>query len=474
MFCRSARLQDGKIIDVRSYERDGGTSSDSAAAGKWLSDEDFKLAIHSLEASTASIETQCRRIEAHKEVLQEVHGRNGSDRDREDTNAQRANKLQREKALHDFEAAELIESLRSRLEATTTQIGGATNVIQSSADRVLERDDRLLDGLENVLPHLLPTDNGMNQSEDIERLCQALVLYSSAEIQSRIDAAYLTAAYSYGGRTNGVHSRDGSHETLHQRDSLRLELEELCREIDGLSTMVVANQYRTPIFKAVQTGQLDADANRSTWSEYVHSTLQYLVARLDLMIGHFQHVRAHNAALQTIGAAVQDVLASDADRTQSPMTGTKSPTKASQRGLKPLRLVQANLSESHDPASQLLRYLDIRVPDSGDSTKLVETLASALDDKKRKLNSLGTNSGRGVSDQIARSLADVDMDSQALLGAVFVHSTYGKINAVDRDLQAGIDQLQADTQKTGDEMRQTDIDELARVIRRRQNALLHR
>ncbi len=457
--------------DARSrYDSHGIPSAGDKATGPQLSDEDVESAVSSLEASTASIEKQCRLLEAQKQALRKIQARNASGSGhavRDGTTSKHA----REKAQTEFESAELADSLQVRLEHATRQAESSSTGIMPMVERLLEKDDRLLDGLEKVLPKLTANGTDSGELDEVERLCQALTVLSTHEIHARIDATYNTAVRKYSTQANGHRRKPSSQSLESQRDSLRTELEELCREIDGLSTMAVESQYRTAISRALQAAMSDNEVEQTAWAEYMSSALQYLTARLEATDDTSHDLRTHSSAVRAISAAFRGTQTTSNKRHGSPLK-VHSPIKQSQKGLKPLRLVQANLSESHDPVSQLLRQLDVRVPDQSDSNKLAETITTSTNDKIEQMSSLATVTERGVSDQLALSLAKADTDVQTLLAAVFEHSPYATVRLADQEATEGIDELERKTQSLSEQMRELDVDRIGRDVKKKQDVLL--
>ena len=433
-----------------------------------MSNEDFESAIASLEASTVSIEKQCRILEAQKQALQDIQARKAASKQSESIKAQRSTKVVREKAQIELEATELADSLQSQVDRSLKQAESAINNIQPTVERVFEKDDRLLDGLEKALQQISAPAGGSGTSDEVERLCQALVTFSSEEIHSRIDAAYETAVQGDESHTNG----SNGHDMVKQRDSLRLELEELCREVDGLSTMAVDAQYRTPISKALKAANSDSENDRALWTEYLSATLQYLTGRLEAMGDEAQNTRSQYNALKAVSTTLKGVLAISVEDKEHAKVSVRSPMKPSQRGLKPLRLVQANLSEPQDPAAQLLRSLDIKTSNSSESTQLAEEIDKVAGDKSDKLLSLANSSEQGISDQVVRSISKADADVQVLLSAVYAYSPYSSISLVNGEGTDGIDGLEQKTRTLGEEMRQSNVDGLMKTIRKKQQALL--
>lgn len=417
-----------------------------------------------MEAGAEAIEKQCRRLESQKRAIQDIISRNVAAPQPRTIGSTHA------KASLDFEHAESLASLRGRLQTSMRQSDAASQTLPTDVDRLLEKDDRLLDGLEKVLGQLASPAQ-RDSAEEVQRLCQALTTQMSADIHLQLDQVYHTAAAKYQRRSASSNQSEELSDNVQQKQSLQSELDELCREIDSLSAMAVDTQFKQPTLRALQSAQSDEDHAKASWSGYLAAVFQYLTARLEVAHDHFQHSHHHRAALTTISSALETVLASGVEAQQ---TSQHSPVKSSAKGLKPLRLVQANLSENQDPIVQLLRMLDVRAADPTDPAKLGESLEKAVKEHQKKLDALSTKSEEGVAEQVSRSLALANSDSAALLGAVYSPTRFGQPRVLTAETQAGIDQLEESTREIGNHMRGLNVDAVAATVRERQQALLQR
>jgi hypothetical protein len=459
------------VLIFHSNEKHDCLVKETAAAGTLPSDEDIESAISSLKASTTAIEKQCKLLETQKRALREIQTRNASNDNANFANDQRTSKLPREKAQSEFDTAELSESVQAQIERALSRAEDLSTNVQPMAERLLEKDDRLLDGLEKVLPKLAAAAADSSDADEVERLCQALTLLSAQEIHTRIDATYNSALHDHNKQMNGHHRPRPSQSIANQRDSLRAELEELCREIDGLSTMAVENQYRTPISRTLSAVSSDLDADRAMWEAYMSSALHYLTERLEATHDNSHELRGRCSALRSVSAAFRSVQASSVKK-QAPQAQTQSPSKLSQKWLKPLRLVQANLSESHDPVAQLLRQLDVRVADLNDSSQLAHSLSTASRDKMEKMLSLASASERAVGDQVSESLTKAEADVGVLLRSCFVHSEYGTTKLSSWDAREGVGRLERKTEELSEQMRELNVDAIGRSVRKKQEAVV--
>ncbi|KAK3704783.1 hypothetical protein LTR37_013614 [Vermiconidia calcicola] len=456
--------------ELTFFEKHGRSIDSDENAGPQLVDEDFEAAISSLEASTISIEKQCRLLEAQKKALHAIQARNGPVRSVGRSEDARSSKLNRDRAQFEFEATELADSLHSRIERSVKQAERATNSVQPLAETILDKDDRLLDGLEKVLTQLSSIVTDHEGSAEVNRLCQALIVFSSEEIHAQIDSTYHAAAKAHSSHANGTH-QSSSRNLSAQRESLRMELEDLCREIDGLSSMAADTQFRSPLSKALHAANSDSAVEKTAWNEYLTVTLQYLTDRLEAMIDGSRQLRAQSHALKSVLATLGGILAADTKK-QISQASTRSPTKQSQQGLKPLRLVQANLSDSHDPAAQLLRQLDVRTARSGDTAQLAVSLLSGTRERNTKLVSLADSSADSIAEQSAESLAKVDGDLQALTGSTFAYSDFREVHLASKGITNGIESLEHRTHEVGNEMRELNAQDVSQALTEKQHSFL--
>jgi hypothetical protein len=439
----------------------------SAASGRPLSDEEFEHAISSLESSTAAIDAQCQIMEAQKRALLDFKARNkiSDDRAARFDSLKPQHKLARDKAQLDLEIGQISSALHERLRSSMAQAESASTSLPSKVERLLEKDDRLLDGLQKIVPKLQGNNDDSQGLDQLDRLCEAFTVLEAKAIRTQIDATYnrhLPTA-------NGHSSPTSNSQDLH---AVRAELAELSSEIDGLLTLVAENYYRAPITKRLGSARTESHGEAARWSEYLGSTLHYLASRLESLNEHFQHLHAHRAALAAVSQTLDKILATPSTKAQdAPQTSTSKFAQA-QKGLKPLRLVQANLPEAPDASAQLLRHLDIRQPETADVAKLSQNLHNVKLERHDKLTTFASNTDESLTKLLGESLNRADVDARDLLNAVFAHSQFGERRLVDEDVQRELDVLEGRTQTVGEQMRHLDVDGLASDVRKLQRSIL--
>lgn len=454
----------------------------SAASGRPLSDEEFEHAISALESSTAAIDAQCQIMEAQKRALLDFKARNKTNADRFES-LKPQHKLARDKAQLDLELGQISSALHERLRSSMAQAENASTSLPSKVERLLEKDDRLLDGLQKIVPKLQGNNNNNDSQglEQIDQLCHAFITLEAKAIRTQINTTY-TRNLPFP-TTNGNHPPNTAQEQEHQ--AARAELADLSSEIDSLLALVAETHYRRPITTRLSTARASTHSEAARWSNYLASTLHYLAARLDSLAEHFTHLHAHRAALAAVSQTLDKTLAfvpssssssSAAAKGQDAALASQSSTSKlaqAQRGLKPLRLVQANLPEAPDASAQLLRLLDIRLADAGgDVAKLSTNLHNVRLERHDRLMASASNTDEGLTKVLGESLNRADVDARDLVGAVFAHSQYGERRLVDEDVQRELDVLEGRTQTVGEQMRQLDVDGLANDVRKLQRSIL--
>ncbi|KAI5366651.1 hypothetical protein Slin14017_G042910 [Septoria linicola] len=458
--------------ELRFYEKHGiSTTQGDVLPGRPLDDNEFEAAIDSLEASTAAIDRQCQMLEQQKLALQKLKSQNGHNDAEFLAREKRQQKFAREKAQLDFDIDELSLAVKDRLRTSVKQNNASTASFDASVNRLLEKDDRLLDGLQKLLPKLGDSSMDKNGASEIEQLCATLTDLSAQSIRARLDSTYRQSLLDYSRRATSTGSL--SDQQAKQRETLRAELEELGGEIEGLVSIVVDNQYRKSLKSGQVSARAEGQAQKAKLAEYSVAALVYLTSRLDAISSHVQHLHAHGSALRSVSRTLEGVVIVEQAKSGAPTPSTPTTDRqASARGLKPLRLVQANMSETQDPAIPFLRGHDVRLSEPVDSTKLASVLDTASHEKQDKLHALRKSTEETITDAIAQSLAKSDANVHELLRAVYAQSQHGNIQLVDGQIQSSLDDLEHNTQRIGDEMRELDIDQIAKVVRRKQEAAL--
>ncbi|OQO05352.1 hypothetical protein B0A48_09120 [Cryoendolithus antarcticus] len=441
------------------------TERRNESASRPLTDSDLEKAIQSLEASTSAIGKQCQLMEAHKRALLDLKARDAFESET-CLRDEHQRKLTGDKAQLSFEIDALAGGLQTRLRDSSKRIDTTTSGLPSTTERILDKDDRLLDGLQKSLSKLQPKGHDNVTQEEVDRLSSAFNVLEDRAIRSSLDATYRAHAPSF---VHGTTSH-GARSPNKELNEVKTELVELSSEIPSLLALVSEGYYREPILQSLSRVEQDSQAETAKWSNYIALTLQYLITRLEVLDEHVQHAQTHRAALIAIGASLSGLLATAKPALRNEPS-SDSALAAAQKGLKPLRLVQANFTEPTDPVAQMLRLLDLKVPSPTDSAdadadKLAAILAQARRERSERLAALSHTNEAAMTGQLGASSAKADQDVADLLAAVYAYTEFGTNKLEDTELRTEVEALEGRTKRIGEQMQTLDIDSLGAEVKR--------
>lgn len=229
---------------------------------------DFESAIDSLEASTAAIEKQTAILETQRDALRRLQQLNREPSSTLTDNDERRSSQARAKAQLDLETKELTESVQQRVNVTRRHADSSLNLLKTSSHRQLDKDDRLLDGLQKVVVKLAPLESSEKQLPDFTALSRALVKLESKIIKDRTNAIYLEALGSLA-NDNGDFEHQSNAQAAQEAYALAEELESLISEVDSILDMTISRRYRAPIINALKLSDAQAQLEQQSWLEYV-------------------------------------------------------------------------------------------------------------------------------------------------------------------------------------------------------------
>lgn len=233
-----------------------------------LQENDFESAINSLEQSTAAIEKQTAILHAQRDALRKLQHLN-----REptliisDNDEKRANQA-RTKAQIDLETTELTENIQQRVSVTKRHAESSLNLLKTSSKRQLDKDDRLLDGLQKAMFKLAPLESSEKRLPDFNTLSQALVRLESKIIKDRTNTTYLEVLDGLDDETDGSEHQNNA-QAAQEAYALAEEVESLITEVDSVLDMTIGRRYRAPIVNALKLADAQAQLEQQSWLEYV-------------------------------------------------------------------------------------------------------------------------------------------------------------------------------------------------------------
>lgn len=242
-----------------------------------MQESDFESAIDSLEASTAAIEKQTARLEAQRDALRKLQHLTREPSSTVSDDDEKRSSQARAKAQLDLETKELTESIQQRVTVTRRHADSSLNLLKTSSQRQLDKDDRLLDGLQKVMFKLAPLETSETQLPDFNALSRVLVKLESKTIKDRTNATYLEALDSLANETDDF-EHQSSTQVAHEAYALAEELQSLITEVDSVLDMTISRRYRAPIVNALKLSDAQAQLEQQNWLEYVCTTISLLIS----------------------------------------------------------------------------------------------------------------------------------------------------------------------------------------------------
>lgn len=237
-----------------------------------MQESDFESAIDSLETSTAAIEKQTAILEAQRDALEKLQHLNKEPSSTvSDTDEKRPSQA-RAKAQLDLETNELAESIQQRVSVTRRHADSSLHLLKTSSQRQLDKDDRLLDGLQKIMFKLAPLESSEKQLPDFNALSRALVKLESKIIKNRTNTTYLDALDSLANETDDFEHQSNA-QAAHEAYALAEELESLISEVDSVLEMTIRRRYRVPIVNALKLSDAQAQLEQQSWLEYVSTNI---------------------------------------------------------------------------------------------------------------------------------------------------------------------------------------------------------
>jgi hypothetical protein len=243
-----------------------------------LQEPDFESAINSLETSTTAIEKQTAILEAQRDALRKLqHLNREPTATLSDNDEKRANQA-RTKAQLDLETNELTENIQQRVTVTRRHAESSLNLLKTSSRRQLDKDDRLLDGLQKVMFKLAPLESSGKRLPDFNTLSHALVKLESKIIKDRANTTYLEVLDGLANETDDLEHQSNA-QAAQEAYALAEELESLITEVDSVLEMTIGRRYRAPIVNALKLSDAQAQLEQQSWLEYVCTILSPMMSK---------------------------------------------------------------------------------------------------------------------------------------------------------------------------------------------------
>jgi hypothetical protein len=246
--------------------------SQSNGLSRSLQEPDFESAINSLETSTAAIEKQTAILEAQRDALRTLQYINREPTSTISEDGEKRSSQLRTKAQLDLETSELTESIQQRVNVTRRHAESSLDLLKTSSHRQMDKDDRLLDGLQKVMFKLAPLESSEKRLPDFNALSHALVKLESKIIRDRTNTTYIETLNSLSNEADDIEHKSSAQATR-EAYTLAEELESLITEVDSVLDMTISRRYRAPIVSALKLSDAEAQLERQSWLEYVRTSL---------------------------------------------------------------------------------------------------------------------------------------------------------------------------------------------------------
>jgi hypothetical protein len=246
--------------------------SQSNGLSRSLQEPDFESAINSLETSTAAIEKQTAILEAQRDALRTLQYINREPTSTISEDGEKRSSQLRTKAQLDLETSELTESIQQRVNVTRRHAESSLDLLKTSSHRQMDKDDRLLDGLQKVMFKLAPLESSEKRLPDFNALSHALVKLESKIIRDRTNTTYIETLNSLSNEADDIEHKS-SAQAAQEAYTLAEELESLITEVDSVLDMTISRRYRAPIVSALKLSDAEAQLERQSWLEYVRTSL---------------------------------------------------------------------------------------------------------------------------------------------------------------------------------------------------------
>ncbi|KZF21548.1 hypothetical protein L228DRAFT_283697 [Xylona heveae TC161] len=275
-------------------------------------EDDLRNTIETLNASTAAIERQNELLAKQRESLEALKERNRENREAcNRSNAQRRRKHAIESQHVALACDELAQNISSQLAVMQQQMKTSTAQLPPAVAETLRADDRLLARLERLASELdlSEGDDGGEERNRIAQLGKKAASLSAEEIRLHLDTVYLeTLVENATGRQNQRQDNDASPDEAEDRaeiNAIKAELNSLYQEIGSLTEISVQENYLRPIFDEIKEQNKRRRQICEDGLDYISSSLEHLITRLDAITNNTRLHHAHHAALLAIAAQAE-------------------------------------------------------------------------------------------------------------------------------------------------------------------------
>ncbi|KAJ5888797.1 hypothetical protein N7495_008838 [Penicillium taxi] len=415
---------------------------------------DIRVAIESLQASTAAINKQTKLLSIQCESLRKTMRRqDGLDQNRSQEIARLRKKHEAGRQNTTVAAIDLSNELETIFRSEMEKTGTENKRILSTLSTQLKQDDQVLARLETIMSGVKSNRGDASTVKRAAHLSSLLANYSASEIHCRLDRLYLEALH-FGGSSIQP-STDESVDILEQ------ELESLYPEIEILAQMSTEQEFHDPVLREIYNEHSILGANSQQKLEQVHDALIDMTRSKQTWVKELVGRESSCELLEKLATLYQTEAASQLMQSSSRRDSLRRRSTQSV-------LHTATRTENPVPDQPALENILRRngvTPDSVLRPSAENTGDSAMYEKRIHMRDLLQNLGIGTEAPLVAHLISSDSALQLLSSSLHASSPYAKslrnasqeeaILGLERELeliQKGIQGLNLDVLHRRDKM----------------------
>ncbi|GAB7345107.1 hypothetical protein MBLNU457_3505t1 [Dothideomycetes sp. NU457] len=415
-----------------------------------LRDLDFDTALQSLEQSTLAIEKQCTALEAQKAALSSLISITGPPPEKAMSRpvVPRSGSQYRSRALAEVEGR--VADVSLLLDQEWRRSKEANRLASNTANYQLDLDDQILERLQSSIENAKPADHGIPTITGVDKLCSRLSTFRSKALRKEVDDVYRQAlTEATAAQEEAMGSEQVNAAVL---SSLSMGLDTLMGELDSVLQMVVEHEHRRSIMSELRLAKQQADAARTQQDDYTLDLLAHMAQRLSLLAEFVRESHAQSTAYHAIDQVTQQIRASTINNT---VGSSRSVDLARRQG-----------SPTRDQCSKdLLRQLDVRLPERVDKMEIDRALGAALSASALSNERLSRSTEDGLFEQLEKSLSTAEHDLRHLTEALFAHTSFNTPRLAAPIVEEQMQDLDRRATAAGKEMAEMDSTVLARQVK---------
>jgi len=418
-------------------------------------DHELASAIESLQSSTATIEEQCKVLEAQKDALIKIKALNKPNADVEHARDERRRKEGQEKARLDVAVKDVVASMSEQLSDTQREIETEKSALKSYLTERFSSDDLILSRLPGLVSKIVTEPAISEDEKSIEQWCKAIVSFRTTEIKARVDTVYLTyVAQSPSDETSTTPDADCKE----RKAALQAEMEELYSEIASIAEMVVEHEIRKPVIETRDRNRKDKAQARTSWLTYIMSTINFMSERLELITegtrssDEFQQALAHvqEAAEKRIPPVPVAAPTPSTNRTASNPLAFTPMTK-----LPPSKALDLPIT-----IQDALRYAGVSLNHST-IEDLQDCILHVQLEKEQKLRDQYDSVATCTHEKLAERLHAVDRDLEVILSVLYKHTPFAQVNLTSPQLTKQLETMELELEQKEGELLEAESNELS-------------